>query len=639
MRVVDEGTVLDEALRLARGARRSLDLASPWIRGTALRMVLRAAAQGVSVRILFRVKEPDDLEITDLGAVLEAARRGVEVRYSSRLHAKVIVADGEAAIVSSSNLTDAAGFGRSYAPHTRNREMGVVVEDADAARDVQERFDAVWAESEWLDDDVAGVVMDFPTASKFHVACWRTPSPGSYIAARDAEGRLVVGRVSGLTGYNRTFPRMTAGMWATQGYGAAPDASGKSYEYDDLQSLFSTAEKERGVLGVIAACDPDGLFHVASVETLATLDGETASPPLEPASPGGLARHAGADELCPLLGTGDVDLGSVWHHPNVRVLASGDEILHRHLAVLGMTGAGKSNAVLVLVRELLARSPGLRVLLVDSHGEYAEAAKLLGGVVVRPSLRTDVLGEGVLKRLLRLAREDATLTAKVHEAAEAAGEAWPDAFVEALEHLASGEDAVWARNARRLGELCRERPAELCAGGEAVCFDADWGPGLNVLDASAVDGLEARAVVVAAALDAVYWAAVRGEGRWLVAVDEAQNYIPEQQTGLLARVRPSFEAAFRIASEGRKFGVGLVVASQRPARVNKDVLSQCNSHLVFRLANVEDLQAVAGCFETAGRKLLEDLPGLPVGVCLAGGTAFGMPVRVQVPRFEREALG
>lgn len=633
VRVVDEGTVLDEALRLARGARRTLDLASPWIRGTALRLLLRAAAHGVSVRILFRVKEPDDLEITDVGAVLEAARRGVEVRYSNRLHAKVIVADGETAIVSSSNLTDAAGFGRSYAPHTRNREMGVVVEDADVARDVQERFNAVWAESEWLDDDVAGVVMDFPTASKFHVACWRTPSPGSYIAARDAEGRLVVGRVSGLTGYNRTFPRMTAGMWATQGYGAAPDAGGKSYEYDDLQSLFSVAEKERGVLGVIAACDPDGLFHVASVETLATLDGGIAMPPLEPASPGGLARRAGACDLGPLLAGGDVEVGSVWHHPDVAVLASGDEILHRHLAVLGMTGSGKSNGVLVLVRELLKRSPDLRVLLVDSHGEYAEAARSLGGIVVRPSLRVDVLGEGVLKRLLRLAREDATLTAKVHEAADAAG-VWPDAFVEALEHLAAGEDAVWARHARRLGELCRERPEQLCAGGEAVCFDADWGPGLSVLDASAVDGLEARSVVVAAALDAVYWAAVRGEGRWLVAVDEAQNYIPEQQTGLLARVRPSFEAAFRIASEGRKFGVGLVVASQRPARVNKDVLSQCNSHLVFRLANVEDLQAVAGCFETAGRKLLEDLPGLPVGVCLAGGTAFGMPVRVHVPKFE-----
>lgn len=60
----------------------------------------------------------------------------------------------------------------------------------------------------------------------------------------------------------------------------------------------------------------------------------------------------------------------------------------------------------------------------------------------------------------------------------------------------------------------------------------------------------------------------------LVVLDEAQNYVPEQQTGWLARARPAFDAAFAIATEGRKFGVGLVVSSQRPARVNKYILSQ-----------------------------------------------------------------
>ncbi len=96
-------------------------------------------------------------------------------------------------------------------------------------------------------------------------------------------------------------------------------------------------------------------------------------------------------------------------------------------------------------------------------------------------------------------------------------------------------------------------------------------------------------------------------------LDEAQNYAPEQQTGLLARGRPSFGAAFAIASEGRNFGIGLVVSSHRPARVNKDVLSQCNTHVVFRVANVEDLSALAGSFEAASQPLLEELPGFDTG--------------------------
>lgn len=627
LRTVDESSVLEEAVRLVESARESVDISSPWIRGTSLRRVLGAKGSGVRARVLFRVKEPEDLEITDLGALLAFARRGVAIRYSQRLHAKIVVADARSAIVSSSNLTEAAGYGY-YEPERRNRELGVVIEDdPEAVAAVLTGFDAAWGEGEWLDSEVVGVVMDFATDREFHIACWRPPAPGSYVAARDAQGGALVGRVMGLTGYNRTFPRMTAGMWATQGYGVAPDAGGKAYEYADLQTLFSFPDKEHGVLGVIAATDPASLFEVAAVGVLAGLRDGCAGPAAGPATPGSLVRRAGADDLLPLLGGGDVHLGRVWHHPEIDVRAMGDEILHRHLAVLGMTGSGKSNALLVLVRELLDRYPNLRVLLIDSHGEYRAV-----GAVVRPSLVVDVLADGQLKRLLGLAREDPTLTAKVREAA-----AEEDDFPAALERLATGASGVWTTHAVRLAAICRERLPELCVGGPTVRFDPGWGSGLNVLDASVVEGLEARAQVVGAAVEDVYWRGVRGEGGWLVVVDEAQNYVPEQTTGLLARVRPSFESVFRVVSEGRKFGVGLVVCSQRPARVHKDVLSQCNSHLVFRLANVEDLQAVAGCFETAGRRMLDDLPGLPVGVGLAGGPAFGMPVRVRVPRFEERA--
>ncbi|MBI4728138.1 MAG: hypothetical protein HY775_01340 [Acidobacteria bacterium] len=71
-----------------------------------------------------------------------------------------------------------------------------------------------------------------------------------------------------------------------------------------------------------------------------------------------------------------------------------------------------------------------------------------------------------------------------------------------------------------------------------MSFDRSWEPGLNVLDVSGVEGLEARARVVGAALDEVYSQGAAGEAAWVVGLDEAQNYVPEQQIGLLARVRP-----------------------------------------------------------------------------------------------------
>lgn len=121
--------------------------------------------------------------------------------------------------------------------------------------------------------------------------------------------------------------------------------------------------------------------------------------------------------------------------------------------------------------------------------------------------------------------------------------------------------------------------------------------------------------------------------RALVVIDEAQNYAPEQQTGWLSRVRPAFDAVFAIASEGRKFGVGLLVSTQRPARVNKDILSQCNTHMIFRVANVEDLAAISGSFEAASHPLLAELPGFDTGTCVIGGMAIGMVTRVEVPLF------
>jgi DNA helicase HerA-like ATPase len=129
---------------------------------------------------------------------------------------------------------------------------------------------------------------------------------------------------------------------------------------------------------------------------------------------------------------------------------------------------------------------------------------------------------------------------------------------------------------------------------------------------------------------------VRAEGGSVssaVVIDEAQNYCPESNTGLLTRVRVSFDRAFEIASEGRKFNLGLLISTQRPARVSKDILSQCNTHVIFGVANAEDLGGVKGSFEAASYPLLEELPGMETGLCVVGERP-----RVEVPLFETLAV-
>jgi uncharacterized protein len=337
-------------------------------------------------------------------------------------------------------------------------------------------------------------------------------------------------------------------------------------------------------------------------------------------------------------------VGTVLHHPEVAVCLRGAEILSKHLAILGMTGAGKSNALKVLVRGLTAQAAArnLRVVIIDTHGEYSTVATALGAepVILDVELRRSVLDETVVKDLLRLPRRDEVLLQKLGETADRLTE---DSSLEDLLGAIESEASLGgtlAAKLRRLAEVARDRD-DLCLwpdqGARIMRIDGRGedlsAPGLYLLDLRTADKLEARSAKAAALMRHLFNRNKQTLGAYpaLVAVDEAQNFAPEQQTGWLTRTRPSFDAIFAIASEGRKFNVGLVVSTQRPARVNKDILSQCNTHLIFRVANVEDLAAIAGSFEAASRPLLEELPGFDTGVCVVGGTGVGMVTRVQVP--------
>lgn len=120
--------------------------------------------------------------------------------------------------------------------------------------------------------------------------------------------------------------------------------------------------------------------------------------------------------------------------------------------------------------------------------------------------------------------------------------------------------------------------------------------------------------------------------------DEAHLYIPERADADSAGAM-SVRDFERVAKEGRKYGVGLVVISQRPAEVNRTVLSQCNNVIAMRLTNGDD-QAVI-------RRLLPDslggfgdlLPILDTGEALVVGDASLLPTRVRVsePRFKPDS--
>lgn len=118
---------------------------------------------------------------------------------------------------------------------------------------------------------------------------------------------------------------------------------------------------------------------------------------------------------------------------------------------------------------------------------------------------------------------------------------------------------------------------------------------------------------------------------WLLVLEEAHNYLrpyrAEEDLGI-SLSRESFE---RIAKEGRKFGLSLIIASQRPRDVSDTVLSQCANFIVHRIQNPEDIEYFRRIVPIGSREMLDQVPILDAGDALLLGSAVNVPSRVHIP--------
>jgi DNA helicase HerA-like ATPase len=116
----------------------------------------------------------------------------------------------------------------------------------------------------------------------------------------------------------------------------------------------------------------------------------------------------------------------------------------------------------------------------------------------------------------------------------------------------------------------------------------------------------------------------RGKYPIVIVLEEAQNYIAEKSESVAKKV---FE---RIAREGRKYGISLVVCSQRPSELSKTVLSQCNSYIIHRLQNPEDQKYIRGLVSSASADILDQLPIIPQQHAIITGDCVRTPIQVRI---------
>ncbi|MCL6613823.1 MAG: DUF87 domain-containing protein [Firmicutes bacterium] len=120
----------------------------------------------------------------------------------------------------------------------------------------------------------------------------------------------------------------------------------------------------------------------------------------------------------------------------------------------------------------------------------------------------------------------------------------------------------------------------------------------------------------------------RGSLPVVLILEEAQNYIRERQNSADELI--SLEVFERIAREGRKYGLGLVISSQRPSELSRTVLSQCSSFIVHRLQNPEDLRYFEDIVPSIYSGLLDQLPALAPQTALILGECVRAPSLVRI---------
>jgi hypothetical protein len=156
---------------------------------------------------------------------------------------------------------------------------------------------------------------------------------------------------------------------------------------------------------------------------------------------------------------------------------------------------------------------------------------------------------------------------------------------------------------------------------------------VTVIDLSGVPSDVVESVVgllTRIAFDFTFWNTKREDNPVLLVCEEAHNYVARDRDSVSRRMIE------RVAKEGRKYGVGLMVVSQRPSELSETVLAQCNNFIVLRLTNPKDQEYIRALVTDQYENLLAVLPALRRGEALILGDAVLMPVRVRVDVIQDE---
>ncbi|MGH9933523.1 MAG: helicase HerA domain-containing protein [Nitrososphaerales archaeon] len=373
-----------------------------------------------------------------------------------------------------------------------------------------------------------------------------------------------------------------------------------------------------------------------------------------PPLPGTDILEAGQDDLGIIFGPendGWIRIGSLLRNSKVEARVNIDRVVARHLAVLAMTGMGKSNLVSLLAKEM-AKIGGTMIIF-DYHDDYS-------------SLQIkdiNIMDAKINPRLLNF--EKFAEVMEIRESATNQMHVLRKAFTEQVK-MRQGDD-FWESLLANVQEYAKEKSYTESAERVEDKIDDARRRFKSILDPSVSDPttlikngkvnvlslieltdrqadiavrfyleelLDDRKRATRAKKGEIEGKApIRFPAPVLVVIEEAHVFIPKDE-----KTDTKYLAA-KVAREGRKFGLGLAIVSQRPRSIDANVLSQMGSLAVMKMVQQDDQAQVSVASEAFSKEIVEQLPSLNPGDAILVGQWVNLPAFVHIDQVMEKKVG
>jgi DNA helicase HerA-like ATPase len=376
--------------------------------------------------------------------------------------------------------------------------------------------------------------------------------------------------------------------------------------------------------------------------------------PVIPFSPGSPIFAADEGLIRTVLGlTGNEMNIGLLEGTGIKVQLSVNSLVQKHCSILAKTGSGKSYTASVLLEELLDQN--IPLLIIDPHSEYS-SLKVAGEGSAEDFSRFGVKAKGYGASVKVYTPASKSLNPDADELFRLNGmnltvkdltSIFPDNFstthtgilYEAIQKVRTEmetytiEDIIFEVGNDKskakwnvINVLEQIRDTGILSPNPTSIEELFQKGKASVIDFKGV-APDLQSMIVASLCSSLFEA--RKLNRippGMLVVEEAHNYAPEKGFSKTT----STDILRTIASEGRKFGLGMMVISQRPARIDKNVLSQCGTQVIMKVTNPNDLKAISKGLEGVTSYVEEELMRLPPGVAMLVSNEIERPVLVDV---------